>query len=75
MATDRLIHWICTARDHSRTTELGLTRHDGRWAMCPELIGDGHEWQETGGVELSDAVRQWQRELSTPLGSTPSPAS
>lgn len=33
------------------------------------------EAEETGGVELSDAVRQWRRELSTPLGSTPSPAS
>lgn len=75
MATDRLIHWICTADDHRRTPELGLTRYDGQWAMCPQLIGEGHEWQETGGVEVGDAVRQWQQVAGTPLGSTPSPAS
>lgn len=61
MAPDRLIHWICTAPAHRRSAELGLTRHDGRWAMCPDLIGDGHEWLDTGGVDVSDAVLHWQR--------------
>ena len=60
MTPDRLIHWICTASFHRRTSELGLTHHDGQWAMCPELIGDGHEWLDIGGVEVSDAVARWQ---------------
>ena len=60
MGTDRLIHWICTSTDHRRRSDLGLTRHDGQWAMCPELIGDGHQWRETGGVEVQQAVVQWQ---------------
>lgn len=60
MATDRLIHWICTAPAHRRSSALGLTRHDGRWALCPDLVGDGHEWVDTGGVEVDDAVVRWQ---------------
>jgi hypothetical protein len=61
MADDRLIHWICTAPSHRRSIELGLTRHDGGWALCPDLLSEGHEWIDTGGLEVSDAVIHWQR--------------
>ena len=61
MATDRLIHWVCTAPAHRRTSELGLTRHDGQWALCPDLISEGHEWAGTGGLEVNEAVAHWER--------------
>jgi len=70
VATDLLIHWICTATSHRRTSELGLTHHEGQWAMCPELIGDGHEWFDTGGVDVSDALARWEEVVaaSAPQG-------
>lgn len=60
MASDRLIHYICTARAHCRTMEVGLTQHRGEWALCADLLSDGHEWRETGAVGVAQAVAQWQ---------------
>ncbi len=65
MAGDRLIHWICTSPAHRRSIELGLTRHDGQWALCPDLLSDGHEWLDTGGVALGDAVTRWHHVTGT----------
>jgi hypothetical protein len=61
MADDRLIHWICTSPTHRRSIEVGLTRHDGSWALCPDLLSPGHEWMDTGGVEVGEAVTHWKR--------------
>lgn len=58
---DRLIHYVCTASSHRRSPEPGLTRHNGSWALCPDLIGDGHEWTDTGGLEVREAVIQWRQ--------------
>ncbi|MBI2774197.1 MAG: hypothetical protein HYX56_06890 [Chloroflexi bacterium] len=55
-----LIHYVCTAPSHRRTADLGLTRNGERWALCPDLIGRDHEWQDTGGLEVSAAVARWQ---------------
>lgn len=57
---DRLIHYVCTASSHRRSPEPGLTRHKGSWALCPDLIGDGHEWTDTGGLEVREAMLQWR---------------
>jgi hypothetical protein len=60
VADDRLIHWICTSPAHRRSIELGLTRHQGQWALCCDLLSDGHAWLDTGGVALGDAVTHWR---------------
>ena len=72
MASDGLIHFVCTTRDHGSTRDPGLTQHEGEWALCAQLLGDGHEWYDTGGVEVRDAVAQW-RELIEPV-EEPQPA-
>lgn len=61
--SDRLIHYVCTASSHRRSPEPGLTRHNGGWALCPDPIGIGHEWTDTGGLEPRDAVSQWRQTL------------
>lgn len=63
MASDRLIHWICTAKAHCRTTEVGLTQHDGEWALCADLLSDGHEWRDIGGIDVASAVSRWQEAM------------
>ncbi len=63
MNGDRLIRFICTANAHRRSTELGLTQHDGEWALCPDLLAQGHEWMDTGGLEVADAVARWKRSV------------
>jgi hypothetical protein len=60
MADARLIRYLCTAPAHRRSTELGLTRHDGEWALCPDLLSQGHQWTDTGGLEVADAVGRWK---------------
>ena len=62
MASDRLIHFVCTSREHLSNGEAGLTQYEGEWALCPELLGTGHEWFDTGGVPVRDAIAQ-RREL------------
>jgi len=58
---DHLIHYVCTAPGHRGSTELGLTRNAERWALCPDLLDARHEWQDVGGLEVSDAVARWQQ--------------
>ena len=60
MASDRLIHFVCTAADHHSTSKPGLTQYEGEWAMCPELLSNGHDWFDTGGVPVKQAVDQWR---------------
>ncbi|MDE3111762.1 MAG: hypothetical protein KGN00_04945 [Chloroflexota bacterium] len=60
MAGDRMIRFLCTSPAHRRSTELGLTRHEGQWALCPDLLSQGHEWLDTGGLEVADAVVRWK---------------
>lgn len=57
---DHLIHFLCTAPRHRRSLELGLTRHQGQWAFCPDLLSQDHEWEDIGGLEPRDAVARWQ---------------
>lgn len=71
---DRLIHYVCVASSHRHSLEPGLTRHQGRWALCPDLIGDGHEWQDTGGLETRDAVIRWRQMIGFDGGPTVSAA-
>lgn len=61
VAGDRLIRYVCTASAHRRSTELGLTQHDGKWALCPDLLAQRHEWTDTGGLEVAEAVARWKR--------------
>lgn len=68
--SDHLIHYVCTASSHRRSPEPGLTRHDGHWAMCPDLIGDGHEWQDTGGLDVRSAVVRWRQMIGRDDGPT-----
>ena len=73
MATDRLIHFVCTSRDHC-SSEPGLTQHDGEWALCPELLGEGHEWFDTGGVPVKAAIAQWRELVDAVEQAEPAPA-
>jgi len=59
MATDRLIHYVCASPSHRGSVELGITRHDGGWALCPDLLSEDHDWVETGGLDVGDAVGRW----------------
>jgi hypothetical protein len=68
--SDRLIRFVCIAASHRRTTDPGLTRYDGRWAICPELLARDHEWQDTGGLEVRDAVTQWRQLIESDQGPT-----
>lgn len=63
MTGDRLIRFICIASAHRRSTELGLTQHQGEWALCPDLLAQGHEWMDTGGLVVAEAVARWKREV------------
>ncbi len=61
MASDGLIHYVCTSRDHCASAEPGLTQHHGEWAICPQLLGEDHEWYDTGGLAVRDAVILWRK--------------
>jgi hypothetical protein len=72
--SDRLIHYVCTASSHRQSPAPGLTRHNGSWALCPDLIVDGHEWTDTGGLEVRDAVVQWRQIIGRDGGTSASAA-
>ena len=63
---DHLIHYLCTAPAHRRSLDLGLTRHQGQWAFCPDLLSQDHDWLDTGGLEPRDAVVRWQEIVAQP---------
>lgn len=57
----KLIAHECVAPDHHPTLDHPdkLTIHRGAWAFCPFDAGArGHEWRETGGVELDELRRR-----------------
>jgi hypothetical protein len=74
MASDRLIHFVCTTRDHSSSRDPGLTQYEGEWALCPELLADGHDWFDTGGVPVKDALAQWRELMDLREETQPAPA-
>lgn len=47
--------------DQIEAAEAELEAEEEWQALCPDLPSDGHEWLDTGGVEVSDAVVHWQR--------------
>ena len=60
MTEEQLIYYLCVAKNHRGSRELGLTQYEGRWALCPDILGQGHEWVATGGLAASDAVAKWK---------------
>jgi hypothetical protein len=52
------VEFFCVAPEHlSKNGALvdHLTVHERAWAYCPlNVRTDGHDWQETGGVTLSE---------------------
>lgn len=74
MASDRLIHFVCTARDHGSSRDPGLTQNEGEWALCAQLLGNGHEWFDTGGVPVKEAVARWRELMGFAEELQPSPA-
>lgn len=72
--SNSLIQFVCTASSHRRSSEPGLTRHQGSWALCPDLIGDGHEWRDTGGLEVREAFVQWRQMVGRAGGPSASAA-
>jgi hypothetical protein len=74
MASDGLIHFVCMARDHGSTRDPGLTQHEGEWALCADLLANGHEWFDTGGVPAKDAVAQWREVMESDEELQPTPA-
>ncbi len=63
---DGLIHFVCISREHYSGSEPGLTQHLGEWAICTELLGRGHDWFDTDGVSVREAVAQWRRLMGAP---------
>lgn len=66
----KLVKFICTAKAHTDgRSDAALTIHDGAWAFCP-MGGeqDGHEWQPSDGLPLTEAMR------FTPRQPAPAPA-
>ena len=54
-----LIYFVCSSSDHNAGGEPGLTKHKGQWAICPRFAATDHEWVETGGLAVPDAVARW----------------
>lgn len=57
-----LIHYRCRAPAHQQgadgRTPDTITVHEGRWSYCPlDARGDGHVWEETGGVPIESLRR------------------
>jgi hypothetical protein len=74
MASDGLIHFVCTAPDHGSSRDPGLTQHEGEWALCPQLLAEGHEWFDIGGVPVRQAVAQWRELIGSEEAPQPAPA-
>ena len=71
MARDGLIHFVCTAREHTASRVPGLTEHNGEWALCPTLRENGHEWVDTGGLAVRDAFARWLSLIDAAAQPTP----
>lgn len=72
----KLVKFVCVARAHaSRQRDAILTIHDGVWAFCPLGLanGDGHDWQVTDGLPLSDLIR-FSSSQQAPDGANAEPA-
>lgn len=58
----RLIAYECVAAAHQPSLVYPdkLTVYQGAWAYCAfDARAAGHEWRETGGVELAALVRNY----------------
>ena len=60
MSEERLIRYICVFKGHRGSRELGLTQFQGGWALCPDILGNNHEWLDIGEAAIADAVQQWR---------------
>ena len=57
----RLIAYECVAAGHqpSLVHPDKLTVHEGNWAFCCfDAFADGHQWKQTGGIELQELMRR-----------------
>ncbi len=63
---DRLIHFVCVAETHRKSDDLGVTLHEGTWAVCTEILEKtGHVWEAVGPLVMSEVALRW-RERSAP---------
>jgi hypothetical protein len=56
-----LIAYECIAAGHQPTPQHAdkLTVHEGGWAFCAfDALATGHQWRETGGVEMETLMRR-----------------
>jgi hypothetical protein len=73
-----LIAYECSAMGHQPTPDHAdkLTIHQGAWAYCSfNALATGHEWRETGGVDLETVMRRGRRAVAQqiPAPATPEP--
>lgn len=50
-----MIAFVCVASDHCTVTrdrvDQNVTIHEGKWAVCPAGLRDGHVWEATSGLD------------------------
>ncbi len=65
-----LIAYECIAPGHQPTPQHAdkLTIHEGAWAFCAfDALATGHEWRETGGVDVDTLVRRGRHAAVTEI--------
>jgi hypothetical protein len=64
-----LVMFVCIAPSHVTVklerSKQNLTIHDGKWAVCPAGLADGHLWKETPGLRYDDLFVKWAAEHPT----------
>lgn len=61
----KLVKFVCVSKAHADgRSDSALTIHDAAWAFCP-MGGDhdGHEWQASDGLPLTEAMRFTPRQV------------
>jgi len=58
-----LVMFLCVAPSHVSAklerSKQNLTIHEGRWAVCPAGLAEGHAWKSTEGVRYDDLIAKW----------------
>lgn len=71
---DQLVHFMCTANGHHGSAEIGVTLHDGAWAVCSQVVDDGgHAWQQIKPLPMGEAAFKWREGVPTESTRDPRP--
>jgi len=58
-----VVMFLCVAPSHVSAklerNKQNLTINEGKWAVCPAGLVDGHLWKATPGVRYDDLFAKW----------------